>query len=49
MQRFGKNFQLISQHYLPHRPPTILRNLWTEMDAARRQSLTSVQAGEGAE
>lgn len=38
IRRFGKDFKLISQHYLPHRPPTILRNLWTRLDELRRQS-----------
>jgi hypothetical protein len=38
IRRFGKDFKLISQHYLPHRPATILRNLWTRLDELRRQS-----------
>lgn len=36
--RFGKDFKQISSHYLPHRPPTILKNLWEQMDESRRQS-----------
>lgn len=39
VQQFGKDFKQISSHYLPHRPPTILRNLWERMDEARRQSV----------
>lgn len=34
--RFGRDFKLISSHFLPHRPPTILRNLWGRMNQDRR-------------
>lgn len=36
VQRFGNQFHLISQHYLPHRPATVLGKLWKAMDDARR-------------
>lgn len=34
-QRFGNQFHLISKHYLPHRPATVLGKLWKAMDDAR--------------
>ena len=36
VQRFGNQFHLISKHYLPHRPATVLGKLWKAMDDARR-------------
>lgn len=36
VQRFGNQFYLITQHYLPHRPATVLCKLWKAMDDARR-------------
>ena len=38
VQRFGKEFYLISRHYLPHRPVTILRRMWNSLDQDRRAS-----------
>jgi hypothetical protein len=38
VQRFGRDFKKISSHYLPHRPPTILRNLFEQLNDIRRQS-----------
>lgn len=35
VQRFGNKFHLISKHYLPHRPATVLGKLWKAMDDAR--------------
>jgi hypothetical protein len=35
VQRFGNQFHLISKHYLPHRPATVLGKLWKAMDDAR--------------
>lgn len=32
VQRFGKEFYLISRHYLPHRPATILRRIWKALE-----------------
>lgn len=36
VQRFGNQFHLISKHYLPHRPATVLGKLWKAMDEVRR-------------
>ena len=36
VQRFGNQFHLISKHYLPHRPATVLGKLWKAMDDAGR-------------
>lgn len=36
VQRFGNQFHLISKHFLPHRPATVLGKLWKAMDDARR-------------
>lgn len=36
VQRFGNQFHLISKHFLPHRPATVLGKLWKAMDEARR-------------
>ena len=36
VQRFGNQFHLISKHYLPHRPATVLGKLWKAMDDASR-------------
>lgn len=34
VQKFGNEFNLISQHYLPHRPATVLRKLWKALDVS---------------
>ena len=38
VQRFGNQFHLISKHYLPHRPATVLGKLWKAMNDARTKT-----------